>query len=341
MTIGAPSSGHGREIPKTPAATPAKAPAETLAETPYKAMKGSRLSLTSLRIFLAAARHLNFSRAGEQLHLTQSAVSKHIQALETRLGTSLFKRTPAGLRLTYAGALYLERVSAAVRLLDEADAVVARPDARVALNIAVSPSFAQFCLIPGLREFFDAHPEIRINLRPRLLYGREKAERFDAEIQLHTGHMAGMATHYLCGREMALVGAPSLFERNPVHGIEDLSRVPLLKRAQRGYGWDEWKADMAPSWPGPAATAPEYEGFSVLMPAVMNGLGVAIAPLCMVADALRSGQLLRPFGESVDGRYAYYLMRPRPDVGGPYLDAWCEWITARAAALNQAVRALP
>jgi LysR family glycine cleavage system transcriptional activator len=303
-------------------------------------MKGSRLSMTSLRIFLAAARHLNFSRAAEQLHLTQSAVSKHIQALEARLGTSLFKRTSAGLRLTYAGALYLERVSAAMRLLDEADAIVARPDARVALNIAVSPSFAQFCLIPGLREFFDAHPEIRINLRPRLLYGRDKAERFDAEIQLHTGHMAGMTTQYLCGREMALVGAPSLFAR-PVRGIEDLSGVPLLKRAQRGYGWDEWKADMAPSWPGPAPTAPEYEGFSVLLPAVMNALGVAIAPLCMVADALRTGQLRRPFGESVEGRYAYYLMRPRPDVGGPYLDAWCDWIATRTSALNAEVRALP
>jgi DNA-binding transcriptional LysR family regulator len=304
-------------------------------------MKGSRLSMTSLRIFLAAARHLNFSRAAEQLHLTQSAVSKHIQALEARLGTSLFKRTSAGLRLTYAGALYLERVSAAMRLLDEADAIVARPDARVALNIAVSPSFAQFCLIPGLREFFDTHPEIRINLRPRLLYGRDKAERFDAEIQLHTGHMSGMTTQYLCGREMALVGAPSLFAGGPVRGIEDLAGVPLLKRAQRGYGWDEWKADMAPSWPGPAPTAPEYEGFSVLLPAVMNALGVAIAPLCMVADALRAGQLRRPFGESVEGRYAYYLMRPRPDVGGPYLDAWCDWIVTRTSALNAEVRALP
>ncbi|ANN76023.1 LysR substrate-binding domain-containing protein [Bordetella flabilis] len=303
-------------------------------------MKGSRQSLTSLRIFLAAARHLNFSRAAEQLSLTQSAVSKHIQATEARLGVSLFKRTSAGLRLTYAGALYLERVSAAVRLLDEADAVVARPDARVALNIAVSPSFAQFCLIPGLRAFFDMHPEIRINLRPRLLYGRDKAERFDAEIQLHTGHMAGMTTQYLCGREMALVGAPSLFERNPVRTIDDLAGVPLLKRAQRGYGWDEWKADIAPDWPGPAPTAPEYEGFSVLMPAVMNALGVAVVPLCMVVDALRAGQLQRPLGESVEGRYAYYLMRPRPDVGGPYLDAWCDWIAARAQALNAAVHAL-
>lgn len=303
-------------------------------------MKGTRQSLTTLRIFLAAARHLNFSRAAEQLNLTQSAVSKHIQAMEARLGVGLFKRTPTGLRLTYAGALYLERVGAAVRLLDEADALVAHPNARVALNIAVSPSFAQFCLIPGLREFFDLHPEIRINVRPRLLYGREKAERFDAEIQLHTGHVSGMSTQYLCGREMALVGAAPLFAQNPVASIADLAGVPLLKRAQRGYGWDEWKAEVAPLWPGPSATAPEYEGFSVLMPAVLNGLGVAITPLCMVTDLLENGQLQRPFGESVDGRYGYYLMRPRPDVGGPYLEAFCDWLVERAGRLNLTVQGL-
>lgn len=303
-------------------------------------MKGSRGSLTSLRIFLAAARHLNFSRAAEQLNLTQSAVSKHIQALEARLGVGLFKRTATGLRLTYAGALYFERVGAAVRLLDEADALVAHPDVRVALNIAVSPSFAQFCLIPGLREFYDLHPEIRINLRPRLLHGRDKAERFDAEIQLHTGHMPGMSSQYLCGKEMALVGAPSLFARYPMAGVQDLERAPLLKRAQRGYDWAEWKGEMAPDWAGPSGTAPEYEGFSVLMPALLHGLGMAVVPLCMVTDALREGRLQRPFGESVEGRYAYYLMRPRPDVGGPYLDAWCDWIAARAQGLNAQVRGL-
>jgi LysR family glycine cleavage system transcriptional activator len=304
-------------------------------------MKGSRNSLSTLRIFLAAARHLNFSRTAEELHLTQSAVSKHIQALEARLATALFKRMPTGLRLTYAGALYLERISAAVRLIDEADALVAHPNARVALNIAVSPSFAQFCLIPGLPEFFVNHPEIRINVRPRLLFGRDQAERFDAEIQLHTGNVSGMSAQYLCGREMTLVAAPSLLDRLPVHSIDDLDQVPLLKRAQRGYGWDEWRADVAPLWLGPGSAAPEYEGFTVLLPAVTHGLGAAIVPTCMVLEQLESGALRRPLGEQVDGRYGYYLMQPRPNQGGPYLDAFCSWITERAQALNLAVAALP
>ncbi|WPB55727.1 LysR substrate-binding domain-containing protein [Xylophilus sp. GOD-11R] len=297
-------------------------------------MKGSRNSLVSLRVFVAASGHLNFSRTAEDLHMTQSAVSKHIQSLELKLGASLFKRTPTGLQLTYAGAIYLENISAALRLIDEADAKVAHPSARVNLNIAVSPSFAQHCLFPHFQEFFDRHPEIRINVRPRLMSPRDRSERFDAEIQLHTGHRSGMSCDYLCGREMCLVAAPMLLARSPLAGIEDLDALPLLKRAQRGYGWDEWKAEMAPDWPGPGRNAPEYEGFSMLLPALMHGLGAAIVPLCIVQPALREGSLVRPFGEAVPGRYGYYLMQPRPLQGGPYLDAFTGWVSELAAALD-------
>lgn len=303
-------------------------------------MKGSRHSLTTLRIFLEAARSLNFSRSAEVLNLTQSAVSKHMGALESRLGVALFKRTATGLRLTHAGAVYLERIGAAVRLIDEADAMVAQPHTRVDLNIGVSPSFAQFCLIPGLNDFFTLHPEVRVNVRPRLLSATNRTERFDAEIHLHSGSISGMSAQYLCGREMTLVGAAALLADRPVRSVSDLHHVPLLKRAQRGYGWDEWRAQVAPQWAGPAQTAPEYEGFSVLLPAVLNGLGVAIVPLCMVVDYLQTGQLVRPLGETVVGRYGYYLMQPRPNVSGPYADAFCIWIQERAASLERHIQAL-
>lgn len=294
-------------------------------------MKGSRNSLSSLRVLMAAGRYLNFSRTAEELHMTQSAVSKHVQALESKLGTQLFQRTASGLRLTYAGALYIEKVSAALRLIDEADAQVAHPDARVNLNIAVSPSFAQFCLIPRMQDFFRAHPGVRINLRPRLLHGMEKTERFDAQIMLHTGHMPGMSCQYLCGREMALLSAPQWVAGRTVRSVVDLEGLPLLKRAQRGYGWDEWRAQAAPHWPGPGAHAPEYEGFSLLIPAVLHGLGLAVVPLCLAHAPLQAGQLVRPLGETVEGRYGYYLMLPRPSQSGPYLDAFCDWLLQEVA----------
>jgi LysR family glycine cleavage system transcriptional activator len=297
-------------------------------------MKGSRNSLSSLRVFVAAAQRLNFSRTAEDLHMTQSAVSKHVQSLEKRLGVALFKRTPAGLRSTHAGAVYLERIVAALHLIDEADAVVAHPDARVNLNIAVSPSFAQFVLIPRLSEFFTRHPGVRLNVRPRLLTPRDKGERFDAEIQLHTGHVSGMHSRYLCGREMGLVVSPTLLEQQPLATPNELSSVTLLKRAQRGYSWDTWRQAMAPEWEGPGMHAPEYEGFSVLMPAVEHGLGAAIVPLCLARDKLSAGTLVRPFGESVAGRYGYHLMLPQPQRGGLYLESFCDWVVEMAQTLT-------
>lgn len=300
-------------------------------------MKGSRDSLKSLRIFISAARTLNFSRSAEELSLTQSAVSKHVFALEQRLGTALFDRKPRGLVLTYAGAQYLKRIGPALHLIDEASALVAHSDAQVALNVAVSPSFAHFCLIPNLSEFFAQHPHIKLNIRPRLLYEPQDCEPFDAAIQLHTGHAGGLATEYLCGREMALVAAPALLEGKDVHSVADLERLTLLKRAQRGYSWNEWRAEVAPSWSGPPADAPEYEGFSMLLPAVMHGLGAAIAPICMMLDPLERGAVIRPLGERVTGRYAYYLMRPAARRYNPHIEAFSEWIMHTSSRLQQRV----
>lgn len=297
-------------------------------------MKGSRNSVSSLHVLLAASRQLNFSRTAEALHMSQSAVSKHIQAIEERLGVPLFERSPTGLRLNSAGALYVEKVAAALHLLEEADALVVQPNAFVNLNIAVAPTFAQLCLIPQLQLFHDEFPGTRVNIRPRLVAGREQSERFDAEIQLNTGHAAGMTGHYLCGHEMGLVAAPQLLARCPIAAVDDLDHVPMLKRMQPGYSWEEWLAQVAPGRSSPGPRAPEYEGFSVLLPAVVHGLGVAIVPLCLVQQQLRSGQLLRPLNDRVHGRYGYHLMLPRPSHSGPGLDAFCSWLAAMAVELE-------
>lgn len=299
-------------------------------------MKGSRNSLTSLRIFLVAARTLNFSMTGELMHLTQSAVSKHVAALEKHLGTPLFERTSNGLKLSHAGMRYRDYIQQAIRLIDEADILVSNPSSRIALNIAVSPSFAQSCLIPALKDFFSSHPEVKVNIRPRLPKEDRSTERFDAEIQLNTGHARGMSATYLCGREMALVVAPELIADSPPRLPEDLDHMVLLKRAQPGYGWEEWKSAMAPGWASPSSSSPEYEGFSILLPAVLNGLGAAIFPLCLVKDHLQSGRLVRPFGESVSGRYGYYLLEPRPQSPNPYIAALCNWIREYSKSLNTA-----
>jgi DNA-binding transcriptional LysR family regulator len=299
-----------------------------------KRMKGSRDSLKTLGIFQSAARTLNFSRSAEELNITQSSVSKHINALEQRLGTALFNRKAKGLELTYAGTQYFKRIVPALTLIEEANALVAPGDIREALTVAVSPSFAQYSLIPHLSQFYAEHPNIRLNIRPRLLFDSTDVEPFDAAIQLHTGSAGGLATKYLCGREMSLIVAPQLLAGRRVRDINEFNPLQLLKRAQRGYSWNEWRAEVAPHWSGPTETSPVYEGFSMLLPAVFHGLGAAVVPLCMVLDRLESGELVRPFGEVATGRYAYYLMRPSSRRYDPHIEVFSAWLMHHAAALG-------
>ena len=297
-------------------------------------MKGSRDSLKTLVIFQSAASTLNFSRSAEELSITQSAVSKHIKALEQRLGTALFHRRANGLELTYAGTQYFKRIVPALTLIDEANALVAPSDVTQAINVAVSPSFAQYILIPHLPQFYAQHPNIRLNIRPRLLFESADMEPFDAAIQLHSSSSGGLVTNYLCGREMSLIVKPQLLIDKPMRDISEFDASHLLRRAQRGYSWSEWRAEAAPHWAGPTETSPVFEGFSMLLPAVFHGLGAAISPLCMVLDRLESGELVRPYGEVIRGRYAYYLMRPSSKRYDPHIEAFSEWLLQHAASLG-------
>lgn len=302
-------------------------------------MKGSRESLRTLRIFLSAARTLNFSRSAEQLHIDQSTVSKHILALERSLGIALFKRLSSGLELTQAGQLYLQRVGPALSLLDEAHAMVAPDELKGALNIAVSPSFAQYCLIPYLPDFFARYPSVRLNIRPRLLFEFRDYEHFDAAIQLHTGFLNGISTDYLCGREVSVVSALGAVTAAQSSVASQLAQMVLLKRAQRGYGWQEWKSQLLPEWPGPSQDSPQYEGFSMLLPAVKHGLGAALVPLCMVLPDLESGTLYRPFNECVTSRYSYYFMRPAARSYDPRLETFLGWLKQHFSEYNAAIQA--
>jgi len=297
-------------------------------------MKGSRDSLKTLAIFQSAARTLNFSRSAEELNITQSAISKHIKALEQRLGTPLFSRKAKGLELTYAGEQYFKRIVQALTLIDEANALVTPSDIREAITVAVSPSFAQYILIPNLPQFYAKHPNIRLNIRPRLLFESTDMEPFDAAIQLHTGSAGGLMTKYLCGREMSLVIKPQLIHDIPMCDISTFDESLLLRRAQRGYSWSEWRTEVAPHWSGPTEDSPVFEGFSMLLPAVFHGLGAAITPLCMVLDKLESGELVRPYGEVVRGRYAYYLMQSASRRFDPHIEAFSEWLIQHSTALE-------
>lgn len=297
----------------------------------------SHPSTSTLRTFVEVARCQSFTRAAETLCLTQSAVSKQIQSLEEQVGTRLFVRHDKSVGLTASGRAYLAHASEALATLDRgrAAAQMAAGDKEPAasVEIATSPAFAAQWLVPRLQGFRALAPHTRLVLRPRLPDRTPPSERFDLEVRVGAGRWADGRATYLMGREMALVASPGLVGRQPVPWSE-LQALPLLQRAQRGYDWSEWGATMAPGWRPPASTGLLFEGFSVLVPAVVAGLGLAICPLFLVIDQLDNGTLVRPLGECVHSREAFHAVLRAGAAAPTVCDRLLGWLHGEARQTN-------
>jgi LysR family glycine cleavage system transcriptional activator len=293
-------------------------------------------SIASLRSFLEVSRSLSFTRAAETLHLTQSAVSKQVQMLEQHLGFPLFRRSRGALTLTAAGTAYLSHAAEALAALTEGEALARElagdKDSGWVLELSASPAFAAHWLVSRLPDFLAAYPGTSLRMRPRLPDISPVTERFDLEIRLGAGRWPNARATYLLGREMALVASPELLKGRRIRAAADLAGLPQLQRAQRGYDWREWTAGAVPSLG--ASQGPEllFEGFSVLIPAVLAGCGLAICPIFMVLDDLRSGRLVRPLGECRPSRYAYHAVVPSGARSNSARDRLLDWMTMQSQA---------
>jgi LysR family transcriptional regulator, glycine cleavage system transcriptional activator len=286
--------------------------------------------IASLRAFEAAARHMNFTRAAEELAITQAAVSYQIRLLEERLGTPLFIREPRRLLLTETGA------ELAIPLRDAFDRLRATFDsfhkeAQTVFSLSVSETFAANWLVPRLGSFQVENPAIAVRLEAsnRLVdFGRE---RFDAGIRSGKGEWAGVAAHRLFPLEITPVCAPSLLRRlGPVKKPGDLLRLPLISPADPG--WKIWfaaagvpDAELGPS-AGPSFGVQHLEG-----KAALAGQGVAMVTPNFFMPELKSGQLVRLFDINADSGESCWFAYPRQHANTSKLRAFRTWILAQAA----------
>lgn len=294
-------------------------------------------STSMLRTFVEVARSQSFTRAAATLCLSQSAVSKQIQSLEEQVGARLFVRRDKSLSLTSSGRAYLSYASEALAMLENgraaAQMAAGEKEPAASVEIATSPAFAAQWLVPRLQGFRALAPHTRLVLRPRLPDCAPQSERFDLEVRVGAGRWADARATYLMGREMALVASPALVGRKPLLWKE-LQAFPLLQRAQRGYDWAEWGATMAPGWSTPASGNLLFEGFSVLVPAVTAGLGLAICPLFLVIEQLENGTLVRPLGECVHSREAFHAVLAAGGAANTTCDRLLGWLHSEAQQTN-------
>lgn len=286
--------------------------------------------MNALTAFEAAVRHGGFSRAGEQIGLTQSAVSRQIAQLEDWLQTPLFDRIGRRVRLNEAGHAYAQELLPAIASIRRATARASARPSRTSLRIATLPSFGMRWLAPRLPQLTARHPDLVIDFAARSQPFDFGHEEFDAAVHFGVAQdWPGVTMDFLFREEAVPVCAPAWLAAHPLHAPGDLLRAPLLSQTSRRDAWSLWFAavgvDAATLSPGPV-----YEHFLMLAQACAAGVGVALIPSFLIQPELEAGTLVIPFSRPLLSDQAYYLVYP-PDAltAGP-LAYFREWMVEQA-----------
>ena len=284
-------------------------------------------SLPSLTVFEASARHGSFTRAAEELNMSQSAVSKRIAALEDWLGTRLFERVRQRIVLTEAGAHYLRSIREALEIMEEAtmETLSFRPGG-VTLNIATLPSFGNHWLLPRLADFARLHPDISLNVLSRQWPFDMVQENIDAAIFYAETAWPGGPSDRLFGEEMVPVCAPGLI---PPEDAAALDRQPLLHHRARPRDWQHWLEEGGLDRTD-AFRGSRFETFDMIIRGARHGLGVGLLPSFMAQEHIDAGELDRPFRRGMKTQRSYYLVRPERKLHMPALKALRDWVLEEA-----------
>jgi LysR family glycine cleavage system transcriptional activator len=297
--------------------------------------------LNALRAFESAARHLNFSRAAEELAVTPGAVSQQIQNLEDYVGAALFKRTPRGLLLTDSAQTALPALREAFdRLAEAASLLTAAVDGR-RLTLTAPPSFAAKWLVPRLGRFEAAHPQVDVWLSADMDLVDFAASDVDLAIRYGPGPYPGLEAIRLLNETVIPVMSPELAASNPVRAPGDLARHVLLHDGSSNADescpdWQMWLA--ARGVRGVDATrGPRFNQSSLVIEAAVSSRGVALAKRTLAQDDLDAGRLVAPMPISTMIDFAYFLVHPKAKGRLPQVKAFVGWIRGEAEAHERAL----
>ncbi len=301
------------------------------------------LAVGPLRAFMAVAQHLNFRAAGEQLHLTQPAISRQISGLEDELGAPLFLRGTRKVELTSAGNTLLRVVKPWLEQLDGTVRQLRSAQRRQPVALTTFASMASLWLLPRLVGFQQAHPAIDIRISADDHMVDLDDPELDVAVRFCAAHQVPPGSTLLFSECVAPVASPALLQRQRLRNAADLAQHTLLeeedpKAGSRFQSWQPWLRDHAPAKLEPRGWI--YLNYTYQqIQAALAGQGVALARLPLVHESLERGDLVEPFGATgrVASPFGYWLVRFRQRRERAPLFAFEEWLLEQAASTRRAL----
>lgn len=293
-------------------------------------------STGTLMAFESAARHQSFTKAADELVVTQSAVCRQIAALEDFLGIKLFRRSKRGVVLTEAGASYSRHVTAR---LDEIERdtleLMARGGQGGVLELAVVPTFAVKWLLPRMPAFAALHPDITVNLSARTRPFLFDETPFDAAIHAGESTWPGTVGCFLMHENLIAVCNPRLIAPHAGLNDADWAQHTLLQASTRPYAWRQWFASRGMAVERDMS-GPRFELFSMVAEAAILCMGIALIPRFLVEDELERGLLIQLVEHEYPSDRSYHLLYPEQKAENPSLSAFRDWLDAEAGSYREA-----
>ncbi|MET3897395.1 LysR family glycine cleavage system transcriptional activator [Devosia sp. UYZn731] len=297
------------------------------------AMRGRLLpSLNAIRTFEAVARYNSFTRAAEELNVTQSAASRLVRSLEEYLQVPLFTRQSRRIELTDQGRFYNELVRDSLDLIEAGTVeLISSKEGKGTLSIGMLPTFGTRWLVPRLPSFQEAHPEISLNIISSDGELDFTKERIDVAIRFGHGEWKDAIVDPLMGEEIQVVCSPKLMQgEHPILTYDSLRYHRLIRHSTRPNSWDHWFRSVGAhredqQW------GPTLEHFFMVIQAAVAGLGVALLPTFLIEDDIRNGTLVTPFTDRIAGPGAYYLITSAAKSELPRVKLFRRWLLDQLA----------
>lgn len=281
---------------------------------------------------------MSFTRAAEELCVTQAAISHQVKLLESHVGALLFRRLPRRIILTREGQMWAKELGEVFSRLYEANRRLRAPARRdrPIVSVSVIPSFAARWLVPRLGRFLQANPSCDVRVSPTEHLVDFQAEGVDVGIRYGSGNYPGLVVEKLADDALIVVCSPAL--RRKLAKPDDLRKVELLHDDVRDAWrqWLDWREVAAVD----ATRGTVLTDSSMLVEAAVRGQGVALARWSLAIDDLATGRLVRPFPRvrPLPTGLAYYVAAPRASLARPAVAAFCTWLQKEASELAQMPR---